>query len=176
MYEWIPQKTNQKARTAVILLLTGTVALFAITALFPAMPLRWLVQLIAIGMGTAAILLVTRYIAKSYLYRVIPTEGGDADLTVTERKSNRSRMVVCRVALSHIRERLLATPDNRTATEAWLTQQRQKHLRFFDYRADLLPDRSILLLVEEGGETLVLRLSYDPTLYDLLTPHGQEDT
>jgi len=174
MYERIPPKTNQKSGILALLLLIGAVALIAVCGVFPNLPFRWVGQLLALCMGAAAVLLVVRYWTRSYLYRIIATENGSADLTVTELKGNgKRRMVVCRVGLSRVRDRMLEDAAHRAQAEQWLSAHKKEGVRVFDYRPDLLPDQSILLLVEEGGERQILRLAYDPVLYDLLTPNGE---
>ena len=170
MYEWIPQKTNQKARNAVFLLLGGAAALIAIPVLVPALPFRWIVQLIAFGLLTVAIFLVSRYTAKSYVYRVLPREDGSRDLTVTELKGGRSRVIVCRMGLAGVERLVCDDAEHRAEARALRELARKERRSFFDYSVDLLPDRSILLLAEEGGQAFALRLSFDAELLALLTP------
>lgn len=176
MYEWIPQKTNQKARNAVFLLFGGAAVLLAFPIAFPSLPFRWVVQLLAFGLLTAAIFMVARYTTKSYLYRVVPCEDGTLDLTVTEMKAGgKGQITVCRVGLSHVRKRVLADVTHPSEADAFEARLRKERKKFFDYCVDFHPAQSILILVEEGGERLVLRLSYDPTLFDLLAPTAAPD-
>ena len=175
MYEWIPQKTNQKARNAVFLLLGGAAALMVFPILFSDLPFRWVVQLLAFVLLTVAIFLVARYTAKAYVYRVLPREDGSRDLTVTELKAGKTRMIVCRIGLGGIQTRLLADTAHAAEAEALLTKGKKARQPFFDYCVDLKPAQSILLVAEEGGERMTIRLSYDPTLFDLLTPTATEE-
>ncbi|MBE6546138.1 MAG: hypothetical protein E7668_01695 [Ruminococcaceae bacterium] len=169
MYEFIPQKTNQTARKLILLFFAGAAALFALTLLVPAIPFRWVFQLFALALLTAAIFLVTRYVTKLYIYRTEPTAGGAVDLTVTEAAANGKRAVtVCRIGLSQIRHRRLVS--SQTEFDAALKELKKERIRLYDYTVDLHPTESILLLAEEGGETLALRLAYDQTLFELLTP------
>ncbi len=179
MYEWIPPKNNKKAQNATLLLLGGAAALVLIFSVFPSLPFRWIPQLITVCLLTAAIFLMARYISKSYIYRIVSDENGGYDLTVTETKvGGRGPLTVCRVGLSHVRHRLLADPAHEAEIRAWVAERKRARNKIFDYCVDWRPDQSIWILVEEGGEELALRLAYDPSLFDLLTPHndGQEET
>ena len=97
MYELIPQKTNKIAARLVALSFFGAAAVLLCTVLAPAVPFRWVFQLIAILLLTAGVFLTTRYLTKLFFYRI--TEDGD--LTVTEAAANGKRQVtVCRVAVA----------------------------------------------------------------------------
>lgn len=174
LYEWIPKKTNQTAQTVIILLLVAAAILFAFPMVLPDLPFRWGVQLLALGLLTAAIFMVTRYVAKFYIYRIV-SDGDDAnDLTVTESRANgKGQVTVCRVGLAHILRRELVESNERVAQE-----RKGKKGKIFDYRVDFHPAQSILLTVEEGGEELTLLLSYSEELWAWLTPsasRGEED-
>lgn len=169
LYEWIPTKTNRTAQTVIILLFIGAAILLAFPMVVPTLPFRWGVQLLALGLLTAAIFLTTRYVAKFYIYRMISDGNGETDLTVTEaRAGGKGQVTVCRVGLSHICRRELVESNER------LTSERQgKKGKVFDYRVDFHPEKSILLAVEEGGEELILLLSYQEELWDWLAPSRQ---
>ena len=176
MYEWMPPKNNKKAQRAVLLLFGGAAVLMAFPLLIPALPFRWIPQLLALGLLTASIFLMTRYIAKLYIYRIVDCGGGAYDLTVTEAKAGgKGQITVCRVGLSNIRRCILTTADADSDGNRFASQKRKEHKKFFDYCADLHPDQSIILVVEECGEELVIRLSYDATLLELLASHENAD-
>ncbi len=174
MYEYIPQKSNRTARRLILLFFAGAAALFLLTVLFPTVPFRWVFQLIALGILTAAIFLVTRYVTKLFIYRIETASEGEHDLTVTEAAANGKRAVtVCRIGLSHIQScRIVETAE----ADALLKQLKKEHIRLYDYTVDLRPAQSIFLLTDEGGETLALRLSYDTTLFGLLRPAEETDS
>ena len=165
MYEWIPRRTNERAQRAILLLFLAAALLFAVPYLIAGLPFRWVLQLFAIGMLTAAIFLVTRYVSKIFIYRVILCEDGTQDLTVTEANSGaRGQITVCRVGLSNILScRVLDEQKDARAREA-LSALKKKRRKIFDYCADLHPAQCILLSVREGGEELWLLLSYSPEL------------
>lgn len=170
MFEWIAQKTNKTAQTVIFFLLAGAAILLAFPMLLPTLPFRWVLQLLALGFLTAAIFLTTRYVTKVYIYRVEDDGEGERDLTVTETKvGGRGRITVCRVALSHICRRELL---ERSDPADW----KRGTKKIFDYRADLCPAKSILLVVVEGGEELTLLLSYNEELYALLLAQMESES
>lgn len=169
MYELIPRKTNQTARRLILLLFLGAAAVIVVTMLVPTVPVRWLFQLIAIGLLTGGVFLTTRYVTKLFIYRA--EVGGD--LTVSEANANGKRQItVCRVGLSSIRRRTLL--DSPCAARAALDELKANKKKLFDYCVDLQPAESILLTVEEGGETFAIRLSFDPVFFELLSPTEPE--
>ena len=173
MYEWIPPKNNQKAQKITLLLFAGAAVLMAFPSLIPQLPYRWILQLLSIALLTAAIFIMTRYIAKLYIYRILDLGNGNLDLTVTEAKAGgKGQITVCRIGLSNIRKCVCMEDTPSSEGMHLLKQSRKAHQKNFDYCADLHPAQSIVLFVEEGGEELVLRLSFDPMLFDLLQDHS----
>ena len=168
-YEWVAQKSNHKARNLVFVLLAAAFVFMLIPMIFPAMPFRWGIQLIALCLLTAGIFMTTRYLTRLYIYRIVG-EGDALDLTVTEAASNGKRQItVCRVALSRIHRLAVfdaATPDVEKKERGLL---KGRHIKQYDYRPDLRPEKSIFLIVEEGGEELGLFLSYDEELFSQLS-------
>lgn len=171
-YEWIAQKTNKTARNLVIVLLVGAFALMLIPAAIPTLPFRWVVQLIALCLMTAGIFITTRYLTKMFFYRIV-SDGEALDLTVSEASSNGKRQItVCRVGVAGIhRQVILASLEEEKAERSALKKERVK---IFDYRPDLRPEKSLLVLVEEGGEELALFLAYEETLASYLAPTDME--
>lgn len=174
-YEWLPTKSNQKARNVVLVLLIGAFALMLISSVFSALPFRWIPQLLGLVLLTAAIFLTTRYLTKLFIYRIVG-EGESLDLTVTEASSNGKRQItVCRVALSGIRRLVIldaSKPEVEKEERAFLKKSKVKQ---FDYRPDLCPAKSILLIVEEGGEELCLFLAYEERFASYLAPRENEE-
>lgn len=169
MYEWIPEKTNNTAKKLIILLFAGAAALMLVTAAIPEVPFRWVFQLIALGMMTGAIFFTTRYVTKLFIYRLENDSEGEVDLTVTEAASNgRRRVTVCRVGLSGVRACVVCdlSESDGKSVQAKIKASKRK---LFDYCPDLGPAKSIYLTVEEGGEELILRLSYDEKLFSILS-------
>jgi hypothetical protein len=176
MYEWIPKKTNNTADKMILLLFGGSAALVLLTTLAPAIPYRWVFQLLAMGLLAAAIFLVTRYRTKSFLYRVGDDGDGGVDLSVTETAPNGKRAVtVCRVGLGNILKLYeLDLSDGGASAATWreLTRRRGK---IFDYAIDLRPTRFLVVVAREGGEEVRIRLSYLPELCELLARSAKDE-
>lgn len=169
IYEWIAQRTNQNARKLAVLLLFGASALMLFTVLIQGMPFRWVFQLIAVGLLIGMIFLVARYESKLYFYRLERDGDEGIDLTVTEANAKgRAQVTVCRIALRQIRDCVSVDITKADGKEILSVLKKEKKKRF-DYCADYRPQKSILLLVEEGDEELAIRLSYDDRLFELLT-------
>lgn len=173
MYEWIPKKTNNKARNIIILFFFGAAALLAVTSALGDVPFLWVFQLAAVALLTAAVFLTTRFLTKMYIYRIDVGERG-ADLVVLEAASNGKRQTaVCRVALANVKERTLL--DASDGASDCLKAAKQGGRGIYDYRPDLKPEKSILIVAEEGGEDIPICLAFDERLYELLAPQSPSD-
>lgn len=169
MYQVIPKRTNSQASRLILLFFAGAAALMLITMLVPSIPFRWVFQLIALGLLTAAIFLVTRYITKLFFYRI---ENGDLTVIETDGKGKK-QITVCRVGVGNvIRCEHLTRPEQ---TDAALADLKKRKIKLFDYTVDLRPAESLLVLVVEGGEELAIRLSFDEGLLSILTPEGEDE-
>ena len=164
MYQFIPKKTNYKAILIIFALFAASMGLFAFTTIFDRLPLRWIYQLIGVVCFIPSRLLLTRYVTRSFIYAIEPTDRG-GDFTVTEVAGKR-RTVTCRIALGSIKEKQVVSD---------LKDARSKKIRIFDYRPDILPEKSILLLSDEGGETVYICLGYDEELLSALPSPKKED-
>ena len=171
MFEYVPQRTNTTAGKVILILIVGAAALFGITVLFPTIAYRWAFQLLALGMLTLILFLVTRYLTRSYVYRIYDREDGSRDLEILERQGNGKRQfTVCRVSLSGTVSLTLLDLCDGGASETLLAARKKEKKRIFDYCVDLQPEKSCLLQCNESGEELWIRLNYDPRLWDLLMP------
>ena len=162
MFELRPQRSNKKAESLIILFFVGAAALVLLSVPLKGIPFLWAIQLFAVMLLVASVYLVTRYITKGFIYRIEDTEGG-ADLTVTEVASGgRRQITVCRVSLSGIREAV----EDSDGKE--LKRLRGGQRKIYDYRPDLSPARSIVILSEECGVECVILLAYDERLLELV--------
>ena len=168
IYEGIARKTNQTARKLSALLLLGAAALMLVTMLFGGIPFRWVFQLLSVGLLIGTVFLVARYESKTYIYRLMESDGG-VDLTVTEANAKgRGQVTVCRIGVAQILScSVLDVTEGDTVKQTLAKLKKEKKKRF-DYCADLYPAKSILLLVEEGDEEIAIRLSFDERLFLLL--------
>ena len=112
----------------------------------------------------------SRYTAKLYLYR-IADNGSGTDLTVHETSPSRRRIkTVCRISLLSIRK-----AEKLEGKSCSLSDVRKEKKPIYDYRPDLYPDESILILSDEGGVEVYICLAYDEKLFELLAPAERED-
>ncbi len=160
MYEFKPQRTNNKAQKLIILFFIGAAALFLLTVPLKGFPFIWVVQLLAILLLVAAVFLVTRYISKIYEYSI--DESGD--LTVTEVSSGgKRRIAVCRISLSGIESaRLVDSSDD------GVRAIRKARKKIYDYRPDIAPEKSIIAVAREGGEEYIILFAYDEEFLNIL--------
>ena len=172
MYEHIPQSNKAKAKNIASALLVGGFTIMAVTSAAKEMPLKWLFQLAGLAVITVGIFIMTRYLFKSFLYRVSQTDTGSADLSVIELQK-KSRITVCRISVSGILEVCVFTPEEKDKEKALLAKIKSDGRKRFDYCADLSPDRFMWLIADECGERVALKLSYDETLYGILSPNKE---
>lgn len=168
VYEFSPQKSNKKALGIILILLSLSAGLFAFTTLFPDIPYRWALQLISVMSFVVIIFIISRYIAKSFLYAVVKNDD-TLDFTVTEiTNAGRTHITVCRIALSNIEEAHLidrSIPENIEKLKNIKKTANTDGRKSFNYCPDVNPTEFCILLIEECGEKILLKLSYDPTLW-----------
>ena len=173
VYEYIPQKSNKKAIGIIIILTTLALVLFAFTLIFPSLPLKWIPQLIAIIAFVCVIFIISRYIAKSFLYTVVKNDDDTLDLTVTElTNAGRKKITVCRIAIANIEEAHLidsTLSESIAKVEALQKKAKSEHRKSFNYCPDINPSEFCILLVDECGEKFILKLSPDATLWGYLS-------
>ena len=157
MEEFRPIRSNNKARNLIFIFIIAAVAISAICAFFKEMPLLWLFQLIAFGLFTAGVFLVTRYLTKYYSYCI---DGND--LTVMQ-LSRRQQLCVCRISLANVKS--ISLIDYSTGENIALAESlKKKRSKRFDYRVDLSPDKFIVIETDEGYENSTIYLSYEEKL------------
>ena len=169
VYEFSPPKSNKKASGIILILFSLAAGLFLFTVLFPNIPFKWAIQLISVFAFVAIIFIISRYVAKSFIYAIVKTDDDTLDFTVTEvTNAGRTHITVCRIALSSIEEAHLL--DRSIPEQASKAKELQKSAisdgrKSFNYCPDINPTDFCILLVEECGEKILIKLSYDPTLW-----------
>ena len=166
MYEYIPQK-NLKKTTGIVLLL-GAAAAVAVffTSLFPEMPFRWALQLMAIGCLAAIVYITARYVTKSFIYRIEKRdEDGGLDLTVTELTGGKKPVTVCRIGLESISAVSRVTEENRESLKKKAGDSGRKK---FIYICDIKPPVTLWLFAEECGEPLSIKISANEEFASLI--------
>ncbi len=168
MYEYIPQKTDKTAGKLIILFLAGGFGLMFLTVLIQGIPFRWAFQFLAIGLLTEAVLLVTRYVTRSFVYRLEENEEGETELAVIEITSGgKKQTVVCRLAMSQIKKIDRFTREEEKAVSKAVHERKEKR-RIFDYTVDLHLERAIQIVAEEYEEAVTVRLNDDERLYEII--------
>ena len=176
MYQWIPQKSNKTAQRAILILLLGAILLFGFTAIFPNLAYRWVYQMIGLGMLTAVLFLVTRYVTRTYIYQIRGKDGEEQDLEILECSANgRKQITVCRISLFGLRSLTLLDLSDGGKSESFLAACKQEKKKIYNYCVDLQPQRSCLLLCDESGEELWIRLNYEPGLWEILSRFSPMD-
>ncbi len=142
------------------LFILSLAAMFSST--IPNLPYHSLMQLFSLIVLSVAIALLGRYEFRTYVYAVTKNGEDGYDLTVTELK-RRSRITVCRIALESIIEIHDVTKENKN-----IVKELRKGRKLFNYCVDISPARACVLLSDEGGEEIVICLSFIPELCDIL--------
>ncbi len=162
MYEITPQRSNKTAQHfSIVLLIVSFAAMFFSSMSWIAY--RSVMQFSALLMMAFSVLLMVRYTLSGYTYAIVPDDDGGFDLTVTEIK-RKSRITVCRISLSGIESVSLADISNKKE----MTEKAKKYKRF-NYCVDMTPAKSIFVFAEECGDKIALRLSFDQSLFDILS-------
>jgi len=162
LFEFQPPKNTKKLSLVTGLLLLGAAVLMFITFLYEEMAYRWAIQLLSVGMLVISIFITSRYVMKSYVYAVIKGEDGN-DFTVTEIQS-RHKITVCRIGISGIERVVVVEVGDRETDTALKKQIKAEKRKMFNYCADLFAEKYMCLLVNECGEELAIKLSYDECL------------
>lgn len=164
MYEIIPPKSNKTAEnTSAVLLIISLVAMFF--SKLPNLPYRWAMQLASIAMLAVALMLLGRFVFKRYQYLVTVNDVGKYDLVINE-ITKRSTITVCRIALSGIETTHIVSSSDKSAKDD--VRKRRAGRKVFNYCVDMSPAKYCALFAEECGEKLLIKISYDKTLLELL--------
>ena len=170
-YEYIPQKNHTRLNGIIIILIAVAAALFMTPIIFSEIPFRWVFQLLGVIALVGVIFIITRYIAKSFIYTVWRNDDGTLDLTVCELTNGKKRTTVCRIGISNITEAHLLYPeksDDKIKEKELCANARSEHRKSFDYCHDIKASPVCILLSEECGEHLLIKLSPDETFFEYL--------
>lgn len=171
VYEYRPEKNNTRIFGIMMIMLSLGAAFFVTPLLVPSVPFHWLFQLLGVVAIIAVIYLLTRYVAKSFVYAVIEDDGS-LDFTVTEiTNGGRKAITVCRVAIANITE--LQVFDLRDGEqklcekEIWAEAHRESR-KCYDYCHDIKTTPVCLIALEECGEPLLIKIAAEDRLCSLL--------
>ena len=172
LYEYTPQKSNKKASGITLILFSLAAGLFLFTIIFPSIQFKWAIQLISIIAFVAVIFIISRYIAKGFVYAIFQNADSTLDLTVSEvTNAGRKRITVCRIAINNIEEAYLLDRSIREQAEkasALQKSARNEQRKLFNYCSDVNPTEVCILLVDECNEKFLIKLSPDSTLWEYL--------
>lgn len=165
MYEYAPQFEKKKEKLLALTLAALGVGIY-FAAYVPGVPFPGVIQLLAMGLIAATILILTMYVLRRYRYRVEAREGATETATpdfVIVEHYGRRETVVCRVSLSSI---LSVLPVDAAHESEVRAAKESKH--FYNYTG-LLFDRSCYCVkMEEGGTPFYILLCADERLLELL--------
>ena len=117
------------------------------------------------------IFIITRYIAKSFIYTIWQNDDGSLDLTVCELINGKKRTTVCRIGLGSITEAHLIHTENsdeKIQEKQLSANARAEHRKSFDYSHDIGVSPVCILHARECGEELLIKLSVNDELYSYL--------
>ncbi len=166
-YSHISKSSNNSAKILSGAFFFSAVVTLACTAVFE-LPYEGIFQMLCALFFTLAVLLLTRFVFKSFLLSVFSVDDG-FDFTVTECRA-KERITVCRVSLSNIERVCLLTEENKKELRA-----AEKGRKVFSYYPDLKPDVECFVFVTECGEKLLLKLSPDDMMLDILKSAEQKN-
>lgn len=171
IYEYRPEKNLTRIFGAMIILISLAAALFFTPLIFPSVPFHWAFQLLGTVAVVAVIYLLTRYVAKSFVYAVIEDDG-KLDFTVTElANGGRKVTTVCRVAIANISELHvfdMNDPEHKLREKEMISSAHHESRKAYDYCADMKTSPVCILLLEECGEPLLIKIASDAKLVELL--------
>ncbi len=164
MYDIIPSKSNKTADyTSAALLIISLIAMFL--SKIPSLHYRWIMQLASITMLAVALMLLGRFVFKRYQYSLRESEDGRCDLLVTE-VTRRTQVTVCRISLSGIERVKIASATDKSSKRD--IRGSSSGRKVFNYCVDMRPAKYLCVFAEECGEPLLIKLSYEDTLLEML--------
>ena len=160
-YSYMSSRKNKVATRLSGALFGSAILLLATISVFE-VPFLGAFQFACALLFTLAVLVLTRFVFKSFLIKIFEAGEGRYDLTVTECRA-KEQITVCRVSLSNIERVVVKTEENSKELRA-----AQKGRKVYSYCPDLAPDIECFVFVTECGEPLLIKLSPDKTLLDIL--------
>ena len=165
MYEYIPTVKKKKEFFTVAILSVLAVFLFCFSKQ-SFCPYPGFLQMACMFLLVAVIMLVSKCLLRSFVYRVAPrrdaAEDAPPDFTVTECYGRRST-VVCRISVTDIEEIAAVTPENKRQLA-----ETAKGKPTYRYYSELSPQNSYRLTVRNGEDVFYLFIVSDEQLIALL--------
>ena len=172
LYEYTPPKNNAKIMGIITCITSIGLGPLLFSLVIPNLPFKWLFQLIAIIDFTLVIFLITRFIAKSFLYSIIKVNDSDLDFTVTEiTNGGKTKTTVCRIGIGGIEEIHIidrSSKDEEQKLQEIKRNARKEGRKAFNYSTDINTPKLCIILCEECGEKFLITLAFDDTLVGYL--------
>ena len=176
-YEYTPQKNFTRITGIMIILIALSAALFLTPIFFEQLPFKGVFQFLSVLCLVAVVYIIARYVAKTFVYSILRNDDGSLDLTVCElTNGNRRRTTVCRISLSGITETCLLYPEkseDKIREKELSANARHEHRKCFDYCHDMKASPVCIILTEECGEELFIKISPDEKLFEYLSSSTQ---
>lgn len=171
MYDYIPNRQNQKARVVVLCLALGAVAAFFGSAYLPAYPA--ILQAIGLALLVPLIQITGRYLVLHYLYRLRERDDGQVDFEVYSYRGGTRMQLICRVGLDEIVATAPLSAENKRPPAK---------MRRYSYLPDIAPARATVVSVRNQDGDCELLLAPDEHIDGVLAAaaaqyrecHGEE--
>ena len=165
MYEYIPMTKKKKEffTVAILSVLATALFCFSMQSVWP-YPALW--QAASVLLLVAVVMLVSKCLLRSFVYRVAPrrdaAEDAPPDFTVIECYGKRST-VVCRISIADIEEITPITQENKKQIS-----EAAKGKPLYRYYSELSPQNAYQLTVQNGEEVFYLCIVADERLIEML--------
>lgn len=177
IYEYTPPKNTKRVTGLILVFAFAGAGLFLLPMLIKGIPFGWISQILGIAAITAVIFLISRCMARTFVYAVVD-DNGAPDFTVTElTNGDRKQTTVCRVALSNITEAYMLYTERAGDAERikkLSARARSEGRKQFNYCHDIGSTPVCLLFLEECGEPLFIKISPDETLFSYFERYKSE--
>ena len=160
-YSYTPERKKKTVKFLTAILYFAAVILYGFISTFE-LEYEGFMQLVSLASFAAATLLLTRFIFKKIIYRVVERDVDSYDLVVDE-MTGKSRVSICRIALANIERVEIHTTENNEEL-----RQMAQGRKIFSYCPDMFPTGECWVFVTECGEELLLMLYADDTLLSIL--------
>ena len=152
-YSYHSKRSNNSSTVVSGIFFGIAVLLFASTTLFSDIPFSGAIQLSSAVFFSISVLILTRYVFKSYLIRVFEVGNGNYDLTVTDcrGKNGKNQATVCRVSLCGIEKVIIKTEKTKDEIK-----ERAKGRKVFSYCPDLRPEKECCIFLTECGSMILV--------------------
>lgn len=178
LYEYAPKKDSLRLSGVVIVLASLSVAFFLTPLIIRNLPFSGVFQFAGMVSLVAVIYIITRYIARDYVYAIVEDGEGNIDMTVTEvMNGGKKSSTVCRIGVGNVTEAYLLRPEDPSDAaklKSFAARARSEQTKLFNYVHEMKASPVCAIFVEECGEKLYIRISCDKRLFEAIKPADTE--